>query len=129
MKFGWERKIRHAGNRTCAAMTYKSLSDLPVKSPFPGWRGKFVRSAGMTFVYWDVLAGTVLPEHSHPHEQVAHTFQGEFEIIVGGIAQVLRAGSVCVIPPNAVHSGRAITDCKILDVFCPVREDYIPFEL
>ena len=109
-------------------MTYTSLSNLPVKSPFPGWRGRFVRSAGMTFVYWDVLAGTVLPQHSHPHEQVAHTFQGEFEIIVDGLAQVLRAGSVCVIPPNAVHSGRAITDCKILDVFCPVREDYIPFE-
>ena len=30
----------------------------------------------MTFVYWEVPAGTVLPEHSHPHEQVAHTFEG-----------------------------------------------------
>ena len=61
-------------------MTTTNLDDLPARSPFPGWRGKFVRSAGMTFVYWDVPAGTVLPEHSHPHEQVAHTFEGEFEI-------------------------------------------------
>jgi quercetin dioxygenase-like cupin family protein len=109
-------------------MTYTILADLPAKSPFPGWHGKFVRSGGMTFVYWDVSAGTVLPEHSHPHEQVAHTFEGEFEIIVDGIKQVLRAGSVSIIPPNAMHSGHAITDCKILDVFCPVREDYIQFE-
>jgi quercetin dioxygenase-like cupin family protein len=110
------------------AMTCTNLDDLPEKSPFPGWRGKFIRSAGMTFVYWDVPAGTVLPEHSHPHEQVAHTFEGEFEIIVDGIRQLLRPGSVSIIPPNAVHSGRAITDCRILDVFCPVREDYIQFE-
>jgi len=59
----------------------------------------------MTFVYWDVPAGTVLPEHSHPHEQVAHTFEGEFEIVVDGIKQVLRPGSVSIIPPHAVHSG------------------------
>ena len=62
-----------AGEEACAAMT--NLADLPEKSPFPGWRGKFVRSAGMTFVYWEVSAGTVLPEHSHPHEQVAHSFE------------------------------------------------------
>ena len=109
-------------------MTTMNLDSLPEKSPFPGWRGKFIRSAEMTFVYWDVPAGTVLPEHSHPHEQVAHTFEGEFEIVVDGVAQVLRPGSVSVIPPNAVHSGRALTDCRILDVFCPVREDYIQFE-
>jgi quercetin dioxygenase-like cupin family protein len=82
----------------------------------------------MTFVYWDVPAGTVLPEHSHPHEQVARTFEGEFEIIVDGAKQRLRRGSVSIIPSNAVHSGRAITDCKMLDVFCLVREDYIQFE-
>jgi hypothetical protein len=40
----------------------------------------------------------------------------------------LMPGSVGIIPPNAVHSGRALTDCKILDVFSPVREDYIKFE-
>jgi quercetin dioxygenase-like cupin family protein len=109
-------------------MTTTNLDDLPEKSPFPGWRGKFIRSENMTFVYWDVPAGTVLPEHSHPHEQVAHTFEGEFEIIVDGVKQTLRPGSISVIPPHAVHSGHAVTDCKILDVFCPVREDYIQFE-
>jgi quercetin dioxygenase-like cupin family protein len=110
------------------AMTSTNLDDLPVKSPFPGWRGKFIRSPSMTFVYWEVPAGTVLPEHAHPHEQVAHMFEGEFEIVVDGVAQLLRPGSVSVIPPHAVHSGRALTDCRILDVFCPVREDYIQLE-
>ena len=109
-------------------MAAMNLQDLPEKSPFPGWRGKFIRSGSMTFVYWEVPAGTLLPEHSHPHEQVAHMFEGEFEIVVDGVAQRLTPGSVSIIPPNALHSGRAITDCRILDVFSPVREDYIAFE-
>jgi quercetin dioxygenase-like cupin family protein len=109
-------------------MTNVNLADLPENSPFPGWRGKFISSAGMTFVYWDVSAGTVLPGHSHPHEQVAHIFEGEFEFIVDGVTQRLGPGSVSIVPPHAVHSGRAITDCRILDVFCPVREDYVQYE-
>jgi quercetin dioxygenase-like cupin family protein len=36
----------------------------------------------------------------------------------------LSAGSVFIIPSNTVHSGKSITDCEIVDVFNPVREDY-----
>jgi quercetin dioxygenase-like cupin family protein len=111
-----------------SAMTYASLADLPERSPFPGFRGKFLRSANMTFVYWHIPAGTALPEHSHIHEQVAHTLEGRFEMTVNGDTRILEPGSICVIPSNAVHSGRAFTDCYILDVFSPVREDYVQFE-
>lgn len=109
-------------------MKYVELKNIPTNSPFPGFRGKFVNSKEMSFVYWEIPAGTPLPEHSHPHEQVAHTLDGCFEIIVNDRTQILEAGSVCVIPANAVHSGRALTDCRILDVFSPTREDYLEFE-
>jgi len=33
-------------------------------------------------------------------------------------------GVVYVIPPQARHSGRGITDCRVLDVFSPARDDY-----
>lgn len=90
----------------------------------PGFLARFLHSERMTFVKWDIRAGGILPEHSHPHEQVAHILAGQFELTVGGNRQVAGAGEVIVIPPNARHSGRAITDCEILDAFCPVREDY-----
>jgi len=109
-------------------MRYVELEDVALKSPFPGWTGRFIRSERMTFVYWDIKAGLVLPEHAHPHEQVAHTLEGEFEITVDGVTRILRPGSVGIIPPHAVHSGRALTDCKILDAFSPAREDYREFE-
>ena len=108
-------------------MTYITLDHLPVKSPFPGFRGNSSdrsRCPSSTGIY----PPAQLPAHSHVHEQVAHTFEGYFEITVDGQTQILDPGSVFVIAPNAVHSGKALTDCRILDVFSPVREDYIPFE-
>jgi len=43
---------------------------------------------------------------------------------VNGQTQVCEAGGIVTIPPNALHSGKALTDCYIIDVFRPVREDY-----
>jgi quercetin dioxygenase-like cupin family protein len=48
----------------------------------------------------------------------------EFELTIDDETQVLGPGTVTQIPGNAVHSGKALTDCRILDVFAPVREDY-----
>jgi quercetin dioxygenase-like cupin family protein len=43
---------------------------------------------------------------------------------VEGKPVVATPGTVCAIPPDARHSGRALTACRIMDVFYPVREDY-----
>ena len=95
------------------------------KTVIPGFHGKFAHSNAMTFVLWDIDAGAILPEHSHVHEQVVHVYEGELEVTVAGKTTVLRGGSVGVIPPNAVHSGRALTDCRVMDAFYPRREDYM----
>src|SRR5262245_51014776 len=89
-----------------------------------GFRARIIHSERMTFVMWKIEAGAVLPEHSHPHEQVAHVLRGEFEITIDGETRKVGAGEVAAIPPDARHSGRALTDCEIMDAFCPVREDY-----
>jgi quercetin dioxygenase-like cupin family protein len=47
------------------------------------------------------------------------------EIDVDGTRHHLIAGVVLVIPPDVPHSGRAVTSCRVLDVFAPVREDYL----
>ena len=105
-------------------MPFLNLDELEEKQMVPGFKGHFVHSENMTFAYWDIEAGAVLPEHSHPHEQVASMIAGEFELTVNGETKVLRPGSVAIVPSDAVHSGRAITICRIIDVFYPVREDY-----
>ncbi len=90
----------------------------------PGHHGRLIHSEHTTHVYWRIEEGARLPEHSHPHEQIVNVLEGTYELVVDGSAQRLDAGEVLVIPGGAVHSGRAHTACRILDVFSPVREEY-----
>lgn len=94
------------------------------RTVIPGFHGRMIHSGRMTFVLWAIDKGAILPEHSHPHEQVVHQLDGELEVTVDGETTVLKAGMVGVVPPGAVHSGRALTDCRTMDAFAPVREDY-----
>lgn len=90
----------------------------------PGFHARFIHSASMTFALWEIDAGALLPEHSHMQEQVTQMVAGAFELTVDGVTHRLSEGQVVVIPSHATHSGRALTACKILDIFSPVREDY-----
>ncbi|MCJ7525733.1 MAG: cupin domain-containing protein, partial [Candidatus Aminicenantes bacterium] len=69
-------------------------------------------------------AGAALPSHAHAHEQVANVSEGEFELTIDGVATILKPGQVALIPGGVSHCGRAVSACKIIDVFYPVREDY-----
>jgi quercetin dioxygenase-like cupin family protein len=50
--------------------------------------------------------------------------EGEFEFTVAGEKHIMKPGKVFVLPTNIPHGGRALTPCRIIDVFHPVREDY-----
>lgn len=105
-------------------MGFINLQQLNEKEPVPGFKVRFIHSENMTLAYWDIKATAALPEHSHFHEQVVNVIEGEFELSIEGEANRMGPGSAAIIPPNALHAGRAITDCRIIDVFYPVRDDY-----
>lgn len=90
----------------------------------PGFFGKFVHTENLTVAYWQVKAESELPSHSHHHEQITMLESGEFEMTVDGLTQRVVIGSPVVIAPHVVHSGKAITDCVIRDVFSPARPEY-----
>ena len=105
-------------------MPFVALSGMDEKEVVPGFHGKFVHGDNVTTAFWRVEAGAVLPEHAHPHEQVSAVTSGVLEMTMDGETRQLEAGTVAMIPANVKHSGKALTDCTILDVFYPVREDY-----
>jgi quercetin dioxygenase-like cupin family protein len=100
------------------------LSAIPPRETVPGYSGRFIHSAGMTLAYFQIKAGSASPEHAHVHEQVSQVLEGVFQLTVAGEPIILKPGAVLVISPNVRHSGLAITDCLLLDIFNPVREDF-----
>ena len=101
-----------------------NLETIEEKELLPGYKVRFVHSDNVTFAFWDVEAGSKLPDHSHVHEQVSQIIEGEFELTIEDRTFLLEHGKVAIIPSNAKHSGKAITNCKIIDTFYPIREDY-----
>ncbi len=105
-------------------MNLTRLDEVPPRELFPGCRGQFVHGENLTVAHWTFEPGTPLPLHAHPHEQVINLVRGTFELTVEGETRQLSPGSVVVVPGGAPHSGQAITEAYIIDVFYPVREDY-----
>jgi quercetin dioxygenase-like cupin family protein len=101
-----------------------NLDDLPVRELIPGYTVRFIHTENPTLAYWDIQAGAALPLHHHPHEQVTNLLEGEFELTLDDQPCRLASGQAAVIPANAPHAGVAITNCRILDVFYPARQDY-----
>jgi len=106
-------------------MSFVSLNEIPVIERIPGYFGRFIHSRNMTMAFWEIKAGSPIPEHRHVHEQIMTVTDGLFELTVDGEKRMMKAGDVCIIPSNVLHSGRAISNCRVLDVFNPVREDYV----
>lgn len=105
-------------------MPFIDLNSENVKTLFPGFEGRFVHSENLTIAYWNIKKDSILPAHSHIHEQITHILSGKLELKVADETQIVEPGIVAVIPSNIVHSAIALTDCVALDVFTPVREDY-----
>lgn len=101
-----------------------NISNIEQKEVFQGFKGRFIHMESFTIGYWEIEAGSEIPLHSHIHEQTTEVTQGQFEMTCDGITKIYHAGMIIKIPSNILHGGKALTKCKLTDVFCPVREDY-----
>ena len=63
--------------------------------------------------------------HRHFHTQTTYCAEGKFEFIVGGEKKTVNAGDGVYIPPNLMHGAVCLEDGILIDVFSPVREDFL----
>ena len=69
--------------------------------------------------------GAHVPAHRHESEQLQYVLEGALRCVVGGEEVVVREGEVLVIPAGVHHQAEALADTFALDLFCPVRTEWL----
>lgn len=69
--------------------------------------------------------GACLPSHAHPHEQIGYLVSGRLRLSIGDDTREVAPGDSWVIPGDVFHHAEALEDTVAVEVFSPVREDYL----
>ena len=71
-------------------------------------------------------SGAIGAMHKHPHEQIGYVIEGSLVYKEEGCEDVvLNAGDTYIVPPNVMHGIECLTMVKLLDIFHPMREDFV----
>jgi quercetin dioxygenase-like cupin family protein len=70
--------------------------------------------------------GHTLPRHAHPHEQAGYLVSGHLRFSIGAETFDARPGDSWCVPGGVEHGAEIVEDSIAIEVFSPVREDYLP---
>ena len=105
------------------------MSENPWIDIVPGIRRRTI--ANGTTMYQMVArldAGSRMPEHKHPHEQIVHILEGRMKLIVSGVPHELKKGESFYLAGNVQHGVETIEETMVLDTFSPPRDDYLALD-
>lgn len=85
-----------------------------------------VYGANTLMVEFLLKKGSLLPLHSHPHEQTGYLVKGNIVLSIGADKYDVKPGDSWLIPCGTEHKADIIEDSVAVEVFSPVREDYLP---
>ena len=100
------------------------------RTALPGIQQKTLVYGAKTLMTEFILnRGSTLPQHAHPHEQTGYLVKGRLKLTIGTEAFEARPGDSWCIPGGIVHGAQILEDSVALEIFSPVREDYVPAAL
>ena len=107
-------------------MFYKSNND-GFKEVLPGIKLKtLVYGKKTLFTEFRMNAGATLPNHTHVYEQTGYLTKGKIRLTIGKKTFEVEKGDSWCIPGNMEHSAEILKNSIAIEVFSPVREDYLP---
>lgn len=109
---------------------FVNLANAPRITQMPGLETTILtglHGEKMMMVLNATLPGHTVPMHSHPHEQIGMVYAGKAVLRIGREERIAQQGDFYCIPANVPHSDTCIGDepFVMLDIFYPVREDFI----
>ena len=93
----------------------------------PGIRRKTLSYGAATLMSeFRLKAGSPLPMHEHPQEQTGYLISGRLRLSIGEETREMGPGDSWSIPRGVTHGAETLEDTVAVEVFSPVRKDYLP---
>jgi quercetin dioxygenase-like cupin family protein len=106
-----------------------SANDNPWIELAPGIRRRTVtHGATMYQMLAELKAGSKMPEHKHPQEQIIHILSGRMKVFANGGAHELGPGDSYYLASNVPHGVETPEDTRVLDTFSPPRDEYLALD-
>ena len=86
---------------------------------------RYINTATLTIARFELSRGGVVPRHSHEHEQVTNVLSGALKFVTADAEVIVRQGESITIAPWLEHRVDVLEDAVVIDVFCPVRQDWL----
>jgi len=121
--------LRSDTNRVAGSEPFVRCSAVELEDVAPGIQrqllgyGPDIMGARVVFT-----EGAVGEAHTHPHSQMSYVESGVFEVTVNGVTETLRAGDSFYVAPYLLHGALCKEDGVLIDVFSPLREDFLENE-
>lgn len=102
-----------------------NVADLPkLGVPDDRFDVRFIHSENMTVAFNVLKKGAIVPDHTHLHETIDFVMEGSLDMKINGQTTRMEAGTVARVPSNILHGAYAVTDCKVINIFYPARDDF-----
>ncbi len=104
---------------------FKDASERDPMELVPGARTRTFWGENMLLSLVEIDANSLVPKHTHPHEQGGIVIEGEMEMGVAGEVKILKPGDMYIIPGDVEHYAKTgAAPAKALDIFSPVRAEF-----
>jgi quercetin dioxygenase-like cupin family protein len=104
---------------------FADLAEIARLRVWDGVSARVVGGSGMTLAFIELDPDSVVPEHSHPHEQVGVCVSGSLTFRVGGEEREVGPGGTWEFPGGVPHEVRVGTDgAAVIEAWTPHRDDW-----
>jgi quercetin dioxygenase-like cupin family protein len=107
------------------AAVHSRWDDVPAEQINASINRRFVTCQNVTVAKFELRRGGVVPMHSHANEQVSIVISGALKFTAGGQETIVRGGELIQLPGGIPHEVEVVEDTVVVDVFSPVRQDWI----